>query len=195
MPNIGVSVPDQLGQQGEHEEIDYTVPPLAYIGNGIPATVTTVSGTQLNAMAVIPPFGVLYGDGPGLAPDALPARSQRPQLPGGMPPHIKVALDTLRRGVDAQHIDASVIAGYRGSRKEDVGQIDVMGVSAATVAAAAGYDQAIDPEFAVDPSQAGRNKHGWEWLHLVAYELGGPAATGPQSATNLARHARRRTPR
>jgi hypothetical protein len=185
MPAPGVAFPQELGAQGEHEEINYDVAPTEYIAEGIPAAVVTKTGKRLNAMSVVSPFGVMYGDGPGLAPSAQPERARKTQLRGGVPPAIKVALDLLGRSVEAQHIDAGVIAGYRGSRKEDLGQIEVMGVSAAKVAAAAGYDQAIDPQFAADTSAAGQKKHGWEWLHLVAYELGGPSATGPQSAPNL----------
>jgi hypothetical protein len=32
---------------------------------------------------------------------------------------------------------------------------------------------------------SGKKKHGWQWLHLIAYALGGPEGIGPQQAANL----------
>lgn len=184
LPFVGVTRPDELGGD-EHEEIDVDQISVECVSGGIPATVVTKQGSKLNAMAVIPPWGVMYGDGPLMPSSGGPKRSERARLPAGVPPNIKVALDQLGRSVEAQHIDKSALSGYQGSRKEDVGQGKVMGVSAAAVAQAAGYDEAIDPEFALDQSPSGRKKRGWEWLHLVAYELGGPSATGPQVPANL----------
>jgi hypothetical protein len=60
-----------------------------------------------------------------------------------------------------------------------------MGASAADMAAAAGYDPAIDPEFAADATPTGKRKHGWQWLHMISYALGGPEGIGPQMPQNL----------
>jgi hypothetical protein len=181
----GISVPAELGQKGEHEPIAKGGVSPALTGGNIPTYVVTVSGLKLNPIAVIPPWGIVYGNAPAMDQSGMPEKASRPEQPTGVPPKIKLALDALGRGVEAQHIDASMLSGYTGTRKQSIGQKEIMGVSAGNVAAAAGYDQAIDPAFKGDTSKSGKKKRGWEWLHLVAYELGGPTDTGPQVGSNL----------
>lgn len=182
----GVSVPQELGDAGEHEPIDVDATQrmqgFREIDPGIPAEVMTTQGKRLNAIGVVPPWGVLYGDAPPMPSSMYPNRSVRLAKPVGVPAKVKLALDTLGTLQTAVRIDQSTLSGYKGTRKDDIAQLTIMGVSAGEVAHAAGYDAAVDPDFAADPKS---RKRGWEWLHLVAYELGGPSGSGPQTAANL----------
>jgi|GEM_PF-4228571 len=155
-------------------------------GTNIPAWVITKDShpQKLNLIAA-EPFGFTYGDGPLLHINAFPL-AQKVNLPTGVPAKLKFDPEELMMAsVEANKIDSSVLSGFKGSRQEEDGQITIMGVSAAEMARAAGYDNAIDPEFQHDQSPSGRKKHGWEWLHLISFALGGPTRIGPQHAKNL----------
>lgn len=142
------------------------------------------TATRLSAIA-IDPLGVTYGDGPPLPQSGLPATSQQVRRPRPIPDRARLSGLESQSSVRASSIDTSTLGGYRGMRGGEQSQISIMGVSAGEMAKAAGYDEAIDPEFANDTTHGGKLKHGWQWLHMISYALGGPTATGPQVATNL----------
>ncbi|RFM36041.1 hypothetical protein [Chitinophaga silvisoli] len=155
-------------------------------GTSAPAYVVTKESDpqKLNLIAA-DPYGLTYGDGPLLHINAFPT-AQKIRVPNGLPPKLKFNPDELMHAsVEANRIDNSVISGFKGGRQDEDGQIKIMGVSAAEMARAAGYDNAVDPEFEHDKSPTGTKKHGWEWLHLISYALGGPTQLGPQTAENL----------
>lgn len=139
---------------------------------------------RLSAIA-IDPFGVTYGDGPPLPQSGLPPTARRIRRPSQVPNRSLFSGLETQSSVRASSINASTLRGYRGMRGGEQSQISIMGASAGEMAAAAGYDGAIDPEFAHDTTHGGKLKHGWQWLHMISYALGGPTATGPQVATNL----------
>ena len=68
-------------------------------------------------------------------------------------------------------IDSKLLASWAGTRAQAVSQAGVMGASAAVAAANAGFP--IN-----DPRDL-------EWLHLIAYSLGGIGGNQPQQAPNL----------
>jgi hypothetical protein len=155
-------------------------------GTNFPSYVVTKDSDpqKLNLIAA-DPYGLTYGDGPLLKINAFPL-AQKINLPSGRPAKLKFDPEQLAQAsVEANQVDSSVISGFKGGRQEEDGQIKIMGVSAGEMARAAGYDGAIDPEFEHDNSPTGKKKHGWEWLHLISYALGGPTQIGPQNAQNL----------
>ena len=68
-------------------------------------------------------------------------------------------------------IDPALLLSWANTRKSSQSQTSVMGQSAAKVAANAGYPVS-------DPRQ-------WEWLHMIAYSLGGLEGVQPQRPENL----------
>lgn len=185
--NLGVTQNPGLGRLvAEHATIagvDWDEP-VFLDGHVYPRRVQVGVGTWLD-MVAMDPLGVTYGDGPPLA---TTSSAQRGGQARDVPQLKAVAAELARHGATravVAEIDAGTIQAFSGSRSSEDSQQTVMGVSAGDMAAAAGYDGAIDPEFAADQTTLGKRKHGWEWLHLISYALGGPEAIGPQHAANL----------
>ena len=102
--------------------------------------------------------------------DATQARAATSldQQPGELGDPTVVRTDRLVQLAAGGIIDAERLKSWAGTRKQAKGQNAVMKARAKAVANA-----------------AGRGGDSWEWLHLIAYSLGGPEDAGPQDESNL----------
>lgn len=186
--NLGTTLnPNMATNVDEHIQIasfDTDDPVFSFDGYPYPSWVKDGAGTVLN-MVALDPIGATYGDGPSIG--AI-GRAKGGATGKDVPALKELAAQMAKHGSTgavSAIIDTSVIMAFSGKRGEEDGQIKIMGASAGDMAAAAGYDGAIDPEFAADTTRSGKAKHGYEWLHLISYALGGPKETGPQDPGNL----------
>lgn len=153
-------------------------------GTAAPTSVTTPTGIQLVPIAS-DPFGVTYG--PATETPQLPRQDGQAtdtRQPGPLPNAAVPILEALRGAPVAvtAYIDQERVGAFRGGRHSEDSQKKIMGASADDVAAAAGLvarDEHYDPA-----DTASARKHGFEWLHLIAYHLGG-GESGPQVSDNL----------
>jgi hypothetical protein len=134
--------------------------------------------TEYNVIAA-DPFGLTYGTGPTVHPSGIPPRVEKLRRPTGLSPKTKPFWDEETINAFAGSITKTTINSMP-KRKTEPDQKIVMGISAEEMANAAGYGDAIDPEF---PNDA--KKHGWQWLHLLSYALGGDEKRGAQNSNNL----------
>jgi hypothetical protein len=133
--------------------------------------------TQYNAIAA-DPFGITYGIGPMINPSGIPSQLSQIRHPAGLPSNAKPFWDSDDINASSV-IDKNRILGMP-MRKTEPDQKKVMGINAQDMATAAGYGDAIDPQLLHDPK-----KHGWQWLHLLSYALGGDEKRGAQDSNNL----------
>jgi hypothetical protein len=145
---------------------------------GFPKWVTFAGdATQYNAIAV-DPFGITYGTGPMVDPSGIPPQVSQIGKPKTLPSNVKPFWDSEDINSNAL-IDKKRIMSMP-ERKTEPDQKKVMGISAEAMADAAGYGDAIDPQLPLD-----KKKHGWQWLHLLSYALGGDERRGAQDPNNL----------
>ena len=122
---------------------------------GYPVSLTTNTGKTLNYL-LANPFGATYTENPTGATYDILKQTNQPQ------PLAKIPKWTTSTLLETNLVvDLKAVQRFRGTRNTKIGkkppsQGQVMGCEAWEVAQAAGY--------------TGKD---WEWLHLIAYELGG----------------------
>ena len=132
--------------------------------NGYPRTVTTADGTVLEITSATM-LGAMYSNRPGVNRRATQdlSRVSDPAATG-------VIAGNERVKVAQNELTPESLAFWSGEKRSEQ-QAQVMGGSAADVAASAGY--------------AANEGLGWEWLHLIAHSMGGMQKVGPQVPENL----------
>ncbi len=175
---------DLVAEHASITAVDELAAPIESMGYWFPPRVQ-VGGTTWLDLLSLDPLGATYGDAPAFTAQS---RAGTTGEIADVPTLKHVASELAKYGATGAVkavIDEGVIKAYAGSRKNEDQQYTIMGASAGDMAKAAGLDAAIDPDFAADQTPTGKKKHGWQWLHLISYALGGPTDIGPQNAANL----------
>jgi hypothetical protein len=155
----------------------------------LPAVVEVEGGEKFHLVS-IDAFGATYGS--ELETKPLKQRTQGPPKPRYATKPTTTKLAQLRKqppsgGAQTATVDKARIGAFQGTRAEDIAQSAVMfGLTAGQVARAAGLT-ADDQDYRDDHSQGdvtSASKHGFQWLHLIAYHFGG-TTVGPQHSENL----------